>query len=201
MVGYGELAKQLLFHLEISINDVTIFDDQFKEKNLDVFRFKDYYPKIKKYKWLITIGYKHLQKKLEIIDEICEKSSLISCFVHPSTFVSKSSILKSGVFVYPMCNIDHEVNIAEGTLVNNSVVISHNCIIGKANYISPGVIISGNVKIGNSCFIGSGSTIANGVTIGNNVVIGAGTLISKNIPSNSKVIGNPMVFKSKLDLI
>tara|TARA_B110000483_G_C18108293_1_gene508615 strand:- start:99 stop:737 length:639 start_codon:yes stop_codon:yes gene_type:complete len=200
LLGYGELAKQLLSHLEISINDITIFDDLIEEKNLDIFHFKEYNSKIKQYQWLIALGYKHLRKKKQIIDEICAKSSLTPYFVHPSSFISKSSTLKSGVFVYPMCNIDQEVHIAEGTVINNSVIISHNSIVGKANYISPGVVISGNVKIGNSCFIGSGCIIANEVKIGDNVVIGAGTFISENIPSNSKVIGNPMTFKSNLNI-
>ena len=58
-----KLQKQLLNHLEISINDVTIFDDLIEEKNLDVFHFKEYDSKIKQYQWLIALGYKHLLKK------------------------------------------------------------------------------------------------------------------------------------------
>ena len=51
------------------------------------------------------------------------------------------------------------------------------------------------VKIGNNVFIGANSIILKGVTIGDKSIIGAGTIVNKDIPSNSVVYGNPMVFK------
>ena len=104
LLGYGELAKQLLNHLEISINDVTIFDDLIEEKFRRFSFFKEYDSKIKQYQWLIALGYKHLLKKTNN-SEICSKSTLTPHFVHSSSFISKSSTLKSGVFGNTPCVI------------------------------------------------------------------------------------------------
>ena len=199
-LGFGELAHQFLNFLEVSDQDVFIFDDTLNGKLKNAFSFTNYSSHIKEHQWAIALGYKHLNKKLALIQEISEEGELISPFIHASAFVSKLSKINDGVFVYPMCNIDKGVEIGAGTLLNNSVVVSHDSSIGKANYLSPGVIISGNVTIGNATFIGSGTSIANGVNIGDNVIIAAGSVITKDVPSNSNVIGNPMIFKDHLKL-
>lgn len=201
ILGFGELALQILSFLEVSEKNATIFDDNLAGKAENAFSFSAFTSVIEEHEWLIALGYKHLVKKLELAQIIQTKGAHLKSYIHPSSFQSIHSKIEEGVIIYPMCNIDKGVNIGLSTMVNNSVTISHDSLIGKANYISPGVIISGNVTIGNCCFIGSGTIIANGVTVGDNVIIAAGTLVSKDLPSNSKVIGNPMVFKDKINLV
>ena len=199
-LGFGELANQFINLLEMPSNEVTIYDDNLAGTRKSAFSFSEYKDHIQKHQWLIALGYKHLSMKLQLVNDIQLNGGKLLSFVHPTSFVSKSADVKPGVFIYPMCNLDKGVHIEEGSLLNNSVVVSHDSVIGKANYISPGVIISGHVIIGDACFIGSGAIISNGVEIGNNVVIAAGSVITKNIPSGSFVIGNPMVFKSNIEL-
>jgi sugar O-acyltransferase (sialic acid O-acetyltransferase NeuD family) len=199
-LGFGELANQFINFLEIPSNEVTIYDDTLAGTAKNTLKFSEYKNHIGKHQWLIALGYKHLSKKLQLVDEIQQNGGKLITFIHLTSYVSKSANVKPGVFIYPMCNIDKGVHIGEGTLINNSVLVSHNSLIGKANYISPGVVISGNVIIGDACFIGSGTVISNGVKIGSNVIIGAGSVITKDIPSGSFVIGNPMVFKNNIDL-
>lgn len=51
--------------------------------------------------------------------------------------------------------------------------------------------------IGNNVTIGSGAVIVGGIKIGNNVTIGANSFVCQDIPDNSKVIGNPIIFIKK----
>lgn len=201
ILGYGELAHQILSFLEASENDVAIFDDNFAANNKNALPFSAFELEIEKHEWVVALGYKHLRQKLQISRIIRVNGGTFKSFIHSSSFRSEHSKIGEGVIIYPMCNIDKGVQIGLSTILNNSVTVSHDSVIGEANYISPGVIISGNVKIGNSCFVGSGSIIANGVTIGDNVIVAAGTLVTKDLPSNSKVIGNPMIFKEKINLL
>jgi acetyltransferase-like isoleucine patch superfamily enzyme len=47
------------------------------------------------------------------------------------------------------------------------------------------------VRIGNRVYIGPNSIVARGVTIGDRVVVGANSLVVNDIPSSTKVAGNP----------
>jgi len=193
-LGFGNVASQI--NNFFPINNPIIFDNKLLPDYKNIFPFDHYKKYYSYYKWVIGIGYYHLQKKVKIIKEIKNHKGLFMNIIHPSSYISTSSIIE-GSIVYPMCNLDKNIHLSQGTIVNNSVTISHDSFIGIGTYISPGVIISGNVTIGEGCFIGSGSIISNDIKIGDNVIIGAGTLITKNIPNNSNVIGNPMKFLSK----
>lgn len=197
IVGFGELASQLLNYLELSENEVTIFDDSSDHP----FSFTDYEKYLNEYHWVIGIGYKHLALRNKIYHNIINADGHLLDFKHTSCYIDRSAKVGSGSFIYPMSNIDKGVKIGGACIINNSVTISHDTIIGDACYISPGVTFSGMVNVGHNVFIGSGSTISNGVKIGNDVIIGVGSVITKDIPSDSCVIGNPMVFKDRIELI
>lgn len=200
VLGFGELAHQILNFIDVSQESIQIFDDHLVGKKTNALPFSNYLQHLHNYEWIVALGYKHLNKKLELAQVISAQGAKLKSFIHPTCFKSESCVINDGVVIYPMCNLDKGVQIGQVSILNNSVIVSHDSVIGAANYISPGVIISGNVSIGNCCFIGAGSIITNGITIGNNVTIGAGTLVTQNLPSNSYVIGNPMAFKKNLNL-
>lgn len=199
-LGYGSLASQIHNYIESDLSEeIVIFDNN----TPGAFHFDSYTEHILDYNWIISIGYKHLSKKLNIINTITSVLNHdLPKIIHSSSYISNKSHISSGVIIYPMCNIDTNVVIEKGVLLHNSVIVSHDSKIDIGTYISPGVTIAGNVNIGKSCFIGAGSIISNNVNIGDNVVIGAGTVITKNIPNNSNVIGNPMkILNKQLKLI
>jgi len=191
-LGYGDLAKQIYTHIGCCGNNIVIFDSTFSSSNLEVFPFDSYLNYSQQFNWVVSIGYKHLAKKTNIIKSLLKLDSTLYSFIHPTSYISPNADIHPGAILYPMCNIDLNVTISPGVFLNNSVTVSHDSTIGIGTYISPGVTISGNVILGEGCFIGSGSIISNNITIGNNVVIGPGTVVTQNIPDNCHVIGNPM---------
>lgn len=206
-IGYGALGAQiisLLQTLKTPISDIVYFDDiLFKEKEglNNYYDFEDFRTyDLSNYKVFIGLGYKHLVKKREIINELLEKEIELLTFIHPTSYVSPLAKVEAGVIIYPMCNIDSMVTIKMGAILHNSVVVSHETTIGMSAYIAPGVIISGNVTIGNSCFLGAGCVISNGITLGDKVTIGIGSVVSKNIDSSLFAIGNPAIIKKNLNL-
>lgn len=195
-VGRGDLSIQLENYLELPNNfDILYFDDFINHDNFKSFAFNRWSDDIfKDFNFVFCIGYKHLDRRNEIIQEAQDLKRKILNYIHPTTFVNKSAKIGKGVFIYPMCNIDKGVLIENGVIINNSVTISHDTKLGKSTYISPGVVICGRVSIGENCFIGAGTTISNAIKIGNNVTVGIGSNVTIDIPDNSHVIGNPLKF-------
>jgi sugar O-acyltransferase (sialic acid O-acetyltransferase NeuD family) len=195
IIGFGDLGKQFLDFLKVeNYTDFFLFDDNInKNMSINAFSFNEYISEeFKQTLFFVSLGYKHLSRKHQILIELQSSNKKTPFFKHYTSFVNNSAILENGVFVYPMCNIDKNVTIKTGTLLNNSVVISHDSVIGNCCYLSPGVIVCGNVIIGDYTFIGAGSIISNNITVGKNVIIGIGTVVTKDLPDNTCVIGNPM---------
>jgi len=205
IIGYGELGQQFKIHLEQTGKfELLFFDDIAYSKNIpDSFEFSSFQEdKYSLYQFYIALGYKHLEKKKEILSLLNTLGRKSGVFIHNSTYVNSTASIGQGTFIYPMCTIDKEVQINEGCLINNGVIISHDSTVGECSYISPGVVISGNVNIGSCSFLGSGTVVSNNVNIGDNVVIGAGTVVTKDIPANANVIGNPMrILSEKIKLV
>lgn len=203
IIGYGDLGKQLRAFLQQHYPDAvfTVFDDYTSvAEGATVAPFDAYLQE--KYagnQFYIGLGYKHLSKREALVTAIGIQQ--LQPFVHPSVVQGVGVQIGAGSFVYPGAILDHQANIGNGVLINNGVIVSHETNIGDATYVSPGVVICGKAQIGKRCFIGAGAIISNGVTIGDDVVVGIGSVITKNVPSGSSVIGNPMRFTDKLNVL
>ncbi len=203
IIGYGDLGKQLRSFLQQQYPDAvfTVFDDYTSVAEGAVVAPFDGYQQAAyaAHQLYIGLGYKHLAKREGLVTSI--NSTQLKPFVHPSVVQGADVQVGAGSFVYPGAILDHQAIVGKGVLINNAVVVSHETIIGDATYVSPGVVICGKVQIGKRCFIGAGAIISNGVTIGDDVVIGIGSVITKNVPSGASVIGNPMRFTDKLNVL
>jgi len=195
-VGFGELGVQIadmIDQIEGSKHRIVFDDVAYQQGMPNAHPFNDYSnDAFEAYHFYVCLGYKHLQRKLAILDHLAALGRHISPYCDSSAFKNVSATIEPGVVIYPMSNIDKDVHIGRGSLLNNSVVASHNCHIGNCCYLSPGVILSGYVSIGDCTFIGAGSIISNNVSIGRNVIIGIGTVVISDIPDHASVIGNPM---------
>lgn len=204
IIGFGALGVQIQQILESSTEDkiVHVFDDiSAKACDSRASKFETYVNHYQQYDFIVGIGYKHLQLKSTIINDLVHNDALYQNIIGENCFISKTAQIEKGVVIYPGSNIDMSVLIKKGTLINNSCIISHDSIIGESCYLSPGVILAGQVSIGDNSFIGSGAIISNGVTIGSNCIIGIGSVVSQDIPNNSSAIGNPLkILSNKLIL-
>ena len=193
-IGFGDFGKQIQHFVETPEQSAErlVFDDFLHSQNTAL-PFIDYQKDLyKDFFFYLGLGYHHLTKRNSILNELLKKGRNLPSYVHPSVFLSPTSIVKHACFIYPCCNIDAGVVIENGAILNNSVTVSHNSRIGTCSYISPGVVISGNVTMGENVFIGAGTMLINNISIGDNCIIGAGTVITRSLPPNSSAIGNPM---------
>lgn len=200
LIGFGDLGKQVKCLIEEDFNrnfEFVLFDDNLrfskKNKTYPFCFYEEYQDNIQ---FIVCLGYKHLNYKMEIIRKLKKKRSKLYNFVHSTSYISKSAKIGEGVIIFPGCNIDLNCKINDGVLLNNSVTISHDTIIGSSCFLAPGVTISGNVKIRECCFIGTNTAVADGVTIGKNCKIGIGSVITHNISNKVEGIGNPFKIKN-----
>lgn len=114
--------------------------------------------------------------------------------IHNLSSISSTATIGEGVMVGNGTIINACCHIGNGVICNTQAVIEHECRIGMFSHIAPGAVLCGNVTVGENTFIGARTVVKQGVTIGDNVIVGAGTVVIKDIPSNSKVVGNPQKF-------
>lgn len=129
--------------------------------------------------------------RLRIAEEIELKQWNIQTVIHPDAKVSELAKIGNGTFVGRGACINPFAEIGKYSIINTASVIEHGCKIGHASHIAPGAVLAGDVKIGKASFIGANSVIKQGIIIGDNVIIGAGSVILKDVPSNTKMVGNP----------
>ena len=143
--------------------------------------------------YFVAVGDNFIRRK---ISEVCARFfnyPPVSA-VHPSSAISTTATIGSGVMVGTHTAVNACARIGNGVICNTAAVIEHECRIGNFAHIAPGTVLCGNVTIGENTLVGAGSVVIPGITVGKNVTIGAGTVVTKNIPDNMKVVGNPQRF-------
>lgn len=111
--------------------------------------------------------------------------------IHPTAYVSRSTILDHGILIEPGVIISAQSSIGFGVTIKRGSSIGHHNVIGDFTDINPGVVLSGSTHIGRGCILGSGTVVIHQVNIGDNCYIGAGSVVTKDIPPNSIAYGNP----------
>jgi sugar O-acyltransferase (sialic acid O-acetyltransferase NeuD family) len=118
------------------------------------------------------------------------KSNFLN-LIHPSSYISTSVNMDSGILIEPLAVISSQTEIGFGVFIKRGCLIGHHNKIGDYTDINPGAILSGNVTVGKGCIIGSGAVIKDNVSVGDNSYIGMGSVVTKSIPNNVIAYGNP----------
>jgi acetyltransferase EpsM len=122
-------------------------------------------------------------------------------FVHPSSYVAKSTTLAPGVFIMPNVAITSNNKIGLNCIIRPGSTIGHDNIIGNHVSISAGVSIGSCNKILDGASFGLKSCVREYTTVGQNAMLGIGTVLTKDIPDNELWIGNPGRFFRKAKFV
>ena len=141
-------------------------------------------------KVFIAIGDNNIRRK------IYKKLKMNNIFLntiltHPSSTISKTSLIEEQTFISAGVIINPQVKIGVGCIINTGAIVEHDCSVGQFSHIAPGAVLAGNVSIGSGCIIGANAVIRQGLKIGDNVIVGAGAVVLKDINSNTTFVGNP----------
>ncbi len=196
IIGSGELGRQIkhIAAIQGKYAFAGYFDDFADSDSPELLgRLEDISTNFKKGKFellFLAIGYKHLQKRKELFEDL-KGSFEFASIIHPNAYIDPTASVFPGCAVYPGTVIDKDSIIRENVLLNNAVVISHNCDIGAHSFIAPAVSLAGYCTIGESVFLGIGTTIIDNLTISAHISTGGGTVVIKDLTSPGVYVGNP----------
>ncbi|MDR2408905.1 MAG: acetyltransferase [Bacteroidales bacterium] len=191
--GQAIMVKEILEYQHVS---VSAFFDNNRElvspfENIPIYH--DEY-KIKEYRehyYAVAIGGSHGLDRVRISIKLKDYGLIPITVIHPSAYVSNTSILKEGVQILPMSKLCPRTEVGEFSIINTGASVDHECSIGKGVHIAPNAVLCGCVEIGDYSFIGANATILPRIKIGKNVIIGAGAVVTKDVKNNIVLAGNP----------
>ena len=195
--GAGGLGREVL-ELANQINQwkEIIFVDDAKEvdtkreliKLLSFDQMKSKY-NIEDIELIIAVG-EPLIREL-VYNKVTQAGYRLATLVHPSVYISKTTILDAGVVVGANTIVSCDVHIGLNTFIQNTVSIGHDTIIGKHCVISAYDAIGGACVIGDNTFIGMSVPIKEKISIGSDTIVGMGSVVTRDIPANVIAMGNP----------
>ncbi len=133
------------------------------------------------------MGIANLQYRRPIIEKFAARGASFITFIHPDSYISKSSTIGNGVVIAPGVNIGPNVSIDDFTLVNARSSIGHDSKVGKYNFICPNVCFSGFTVVGEENLFGINSASIPGIVVGSRNKIAAGMVLDKNVGDDEVV--------------
>lgn len=201
IIGSGHLGQQIAYHIHHDSSDkVVAFFDEFQPVNTLIDQIpviggnNDVITKYQQNEFdalLIAIGYKHMDSKKELFQNLYGKVPFHT-FIHSSCYRDPSAKIGKGSVIYPGCVLDQNVSIEENVLMNISCTVAHDSVIGRHSFLSPSVAIAGFVKVKEQCIIGINSTVIDNITIAAKTQIGGGGVVIKDIETPGLYVGNPV---------
>lgn len=143
---------------------------------------------------LMGIGYKHLEFRCQLFDELHEEIPF-AVLIHPSSFVDATCKLGPGVVIYAGCTLDMNVELAGNVLVNAGCVIAHDTRVGHGTFMSPGVSLAGFVDIKPKVILGIGTVVIDSIVIESGVRTAAGAVVTKSLATPGLYAGVPATLK------
>jgi sugar O-acyltransferase (sialic acid O-acetyltransferase NeuD family) len=151
--------------------------------------------------FIIGVGsVKSCTRRAQLYTAACHAGLEPLSIIHPSAWVSQSTVLAPGCQILPKAVVNTGSKLAAHVLVNSAAVVEHDCVVGAHSHIATGAVLCGGVTVGDMSHIGAGAVIRQGIRIGACAVVGAGAVVVKDVPDGSAVMGVPAKENSKIKL-
>lgn len=197
IIGAGELGRQIA-HLAAK-NDYRIvgfFDDYCKESAVygisllgevkDVYKMHSSYDSV-----VIAIGYKHLNIRRNLYDELNEKGIRLATIIDKTANIDPTAKIGAGSIVMANVLIDKEAIVGNNVFIYYGSILAHNSIVHDHSFISVRVSLAGFSTVGECSFLGIATTVIDNVDLCPNVITGGGTVVVDNLIHPGVYVGVP----------
>ena len=85
--------------------------------------------------------------RLEWVEKLEKHGAILATLIHPSAYISPTSIINHGTVILPHAIINTDVVVGKGCIINCGAMVDHGCVIEDGCHICLGAIVKGENKI------------------------------------------------------
>lgn len=137
---YGHLVKEIAELL--GYQKVDFLDDN---SQVAIGKMADYQKFIGEYReFIVAIGNPLVRRR---VVEQMENNFSLATIIHPTAFISKSAMLKSGCVIEANSVINTAVEMGKACLINAGAVVNHNSIVADYCQIDCNAVVAADTKV------------------------------------------------------
>ena len=107
---------------------------------------------------IIAIGNNAIRQ--EIVDKLERFENInIATLIHPTAYVSPSTIIGTGTVVEPKAVVNARSKIGSGCIISVGAIVDHDCSIGQYSHINAGAICMAGSKVKKLTKVNAGEII------------------------------------------
>jgi sugar O-acyltransferase (sialic acid O-acetyltransferase NeuD family) len=184
LIGGGGHAREVESMVGFSL--IKFVDDEFYNGERFTKKLSDFNP----YEFEVMIAVGNPKDRYRIYEKLPKETKFFT-FIHPTSIITKNTIIKEGTFIGPYCIITTNVSLGSHLILNRSNQIGHDSVVGNFVSLMPGSIVSGNVNIGDRVYLGTNSSVKEKIKITSDVTVGLNSGVVKDINNSGVYIGTP----------
>ena len=100
--------------------------------------------------------------RVEWINKIEESGGQLATLIHPTAYVSPTTIINSGTVILPHAIVNTDVMVGKGCIINLGAIVDHGCILEEGVHICLGAIVKGENRIERLSKIEAGKVVERG---------------------------------------
>lgn len=123
---YSKVVNEEQRYGTINYKIVGVCDDYQKYINQDT----EFYP-----------AFGDNKRRLEWEEKISQAGGKLATIIHPTAYIAKSVIIKSGTVVLPKAIINTGCTIGKACIINVGAIVDHGCVLDDGCHINSGAIV------------------------------------------------------------
>jgi acetyltransferase EpsM len=111
--------------------------------------------------------------------------------IHPTAVVSRFAEVGYGVSIHPFVNVGPNVTVGNHVQVFAQSLLGHNAVLANYAYVANNACVGAHVHLKEGAYLGTNCSLLENVTIGEWALVGMAAVILRDVPSRTKMVGNP----------
>lgn len=99
------------------------------------------------------------KRRLEWEEKIVQARGKLATIIHPTAYIAKSVVIKSGTVVFPNAIINTGCTIGSACIINAGAIVDHGCILEDGCHINSGAIVMAENYVSKYTKVDSGEVI------------------------------------------
>lgn len=99
------------------------------------------------------------KRRLEWEEKIVQAGGKLATIIHPTAYIAKSVVIKSGTVIFPKAIINVGCMIGKACIINIGAIVEHGCTLDDACHINSGAIVMAENNVPKYTKVDSGEVI------------------------------------------